>query len=24
MLESDPSGALIVKVIDYGIAKVGA
>src|SRR6266498_1459991 len=23
MLESDPSGALIVKVIDYGIAKVG-
>ena len=22
MLESDPSGALIVKVIDYGIAKV--
>src|SRR5512140_2490103 len=23
MLESDPSGALIVKVIDYGIAKIG-
>ena len=23
MTESDPSGALIVKVIDYGIAKVG-
>src|SRR5204863_8785446 len=22
MLESDPSGALIVKVIDYGIAKI--